>query len=398
METDEATRVRQGASTSTAPDVLAHLAGDPSVKVRATLALNPAAPPQVHRLLARDGDERVRLLLARRLGALMPSLSDAAQSSIREQAYQTLTALVADEAVRVRAAIAEEVKSLPDAPRALILRLAHDTEVMVCEPVILFSPLLSTADLVALVAAAPSPGTVRAVASRPRIDAAVSDAVAGTADHEAIRALLHNASAQIRETTLDALVARARAETDWHEPLVHRPLLSAHAAHALSEIVATHLVEVLAARADLDSAVTRDLQRSLAARLARVPDQAERSDSSLDYAMLKAQELASDGRLSETAILDAARRGELRLATALLAVAAGVPVTVVERAAALRSTKAVVSLAWKAGFSMRVAAALQPLLARLAPDAILRAAPGGGYPLSPDEMRWQLDFLGRTGR
>jgi len=193
-------------------------------------------------------------------------------------------------------------------------------------------------------------------------------------------------------------VARARAEIDWHEPLVHRPLLSAHAAHSLSEIVATHLLEVLAARADLDPVVTRDLQRSLAARLAREPDAGTPTDTTMDYAMVKAQELASDGRLSETAILDAARRGELRLATALLAVAAGVPVTVVERAAALRSTKAVVSLAWKAGFSMRVAAALQPLLARLAPDAILRAEPGGGYPLSPEEMRWQLDFLGRTGR
>jgi uncharacterized protein (DUF2336 family) len=399
MDADEATRVRQGASTATAPSVLARLAGDSSVKVRATLALNPAAPPQVHRMLAHDSDERVRVLLARKLGALMPSLSDSAQSSLREQAFQTLTALVADEAVRVRAAVAEEVKQLPDVPRALILRLAQDTSVMVCEPVILFSPLLSTADLVALVAAAPSPATVSAVARRARIDEAVSDAVAGTADSEAIKALLRNSSAQIREATLDALIARAEAETDWHEPLVNRPLLSARAAQALSEIVATHLLEVLAARPDLDPKVTRELQQHLSERLVPEPRQSVAApEVTLERAMETARALASDGKLSETTILDAARHGELRLTMALLAVAADVSVSVVERAASLRSTKGIVSLAWKAGFSMRVATALQPLLARLAPDAILRAGPGGTFPLAPDEMRWQIDFLGRTGR
>jgi uncharacterized protein (DUF2336 family) len=325
----------------------------------------------------------------------MPNLSDAGQRQLREQIFQTLTALVADEATRVRAAIADVVKQLPDVPRALILRIAHDPELMVCEPVILFSPLLSAADLVALVAASPPSSTLTAVARRPRIEEAVSDAVAATADREAIKALLRNSSAQIREATLDALVARAQEEVDWHEPLVRRPRLSAQAARTLSNIVATHLVAVLAARPDLEPAVTRDLQKRLAVRLNPA---APPSDITLDDAIATARALASEGDLSEAAILDATRRGELRLATALLAVAADVPVAVVERAASLRSAKGVVSLAWKAGFSMRVAAALQPLLARLAPEAILQPGPGGTFPLAPEEMRWQIDFLGRTGR
>jgi uncharacterized protein (DUF2336 family) len=237
------------------------------------------------------------------------------------------------------------------------------------------------------------------VARRPRNDEAVSDAVAGTANSDAIKALLRNTSAQIREATLDALIARAEAEIDWHEPLVHRPVLSARAAHALSDIVATHLLEVLAARPDLDPILTRDLQQHLAARLTSEAVAGKTSpESTLDHAMATARALADSGKLSESAVLDATARGELRLATALLAVAAEVPVSVVERAASLRSSKGVVSLVWKAGFSMRVAAALQPLLARLAPDTVLRAGPGGAFPLAPDEMRWQIDFLGRSGR
>jgi uncharacterized protein (DUF2336 family) len=367
--------------------------------VRATLALNPAAPPQAHQRLARDCDERVRVLLARKLGALIPNLSGAAQTRYQEQAFQTLTTLVADEAIRVRAAVAEEVKHLPEAPRELILRLARDSAVMVCEPVILFSPLLSTADLVALVAASPSPQTAQTVARRHNIDEVVSDSIAATADNEAIKALLSNGSAQIRETTLDALVARAATQTDWHGPLVHRPLLSTQAARALSHIVATHLLQALAARTDLDSALTKDLQQHLAARMVALDEAgSDAADSSSGAALKAARSLAAEGKLSEALLLDAAHRGELRLTTALLAVAANVAVAVVERAASLRSAKGVVSLVWKAGFSMQAALALQPLLARLAPDVILRGGPEGSFPLTPEEMRWQIDFLGRTGR
>ena len=39
---------------------------------------------------------------------------------------------------------------------------------------------------------------------------------------------------------------------------------------------------------------------------------------------------------------------------------------------------------------MRVAGALQTLLARLTPDAVLAAGPGGGFPLAVEEMRWRV--------
>jgi hypothetical protein len=56
------------------------------------------------------------------------------------------------------------------------------------------------------------------------------------------------------------------------------------------------------------------------------------------------------------------------------------PASVVDRAATLRSAKGLVSLAWKAGFTMRSGMAVQSVLARLAPDTILMPGPGGGFP------------------
>jgi uncharacterized protein (DUF2336 family) len=309
-----------------------------------------------------------------------------------------LLTLVADEAERVRAAISAVVKEMPDAPRDLVLRLCHDSSITVSEPVIRLSPLLNTEDLLALIACAPSPATVRAVARRQGIEEPVSDAIAATADAEAIGALLANKSAQIREATLDVLVTRAVQHTEWHEPLVNRPHLSPRAARALSGIVATHLLGVLAARGDLDPHLAAELRSKLEQRLSRPDQRNARAERTPAGAMQEAHALAASGGLTEEALLNAAQQGDVALASALLAVAVRMPLSVVERAASLRSAKGIVSLAWRAGFSMRAAVALQSVVARLAPDAILPAGPGGNFPLAPEEMRWQIDFLARMGR
>ena len=299
----EVARVRLGASTATGSDELQRLARDPSVTVRAVLAINPAAPPQANETLARDTDERVRLLLARKLAALAPSLSAVDQAKLHRETWETLTALVADEAVRVRTTIAEAVKDMPTAPRELILRLARDTAMSVSEPVVRFSPLLTTDDLLALLAEAPPAGIALAVARRSHLDEAVSDAIAASAGNAAIRALLANSSAQIREATLDALIARAVEHTDWHEPLVRRPSLPPRAARMLSEIVATHLLEVLATRADLAPAVAEELRCRLVARLqpdAKAP--ADAVEPTAEQALALARALAERGKLAEEAV------------------------------------------------------------------------------------------------
>jgi uncharacterized protein (DUF2336 family) len=376
----EATRVRLGAQTDATPEVLHALATDASVMVRASLALNPATPAETNAALASDADDRVRALLARKLSSLVPALSARGQEKLRQQTLDTLTALAEDEAVRVRAAIADEVKDLPEAPRSIILRLAHDAETLVCEPIIRFSPLLTTDDLVSLVAAAPSSGTAVAVARREAIDAAVSDAIASGGTDDAVLALLMNGSAQIREATLNALVERSIEHPDWHDPLIHRPALSDQSAKTLSRIVADHMLEMLAARSDLDPGVAADLRNRVSARMLRAPKVAEPA------APLTA-------RPTEADLLAAARAGDARKAAVILAAAACVPLSVVRHAATLRHAKGLVSLAWKAGFSMQTGCVIQVLLAGLPPATVLKPGPGSSFPMSVQEMSWQVDFL-----
>lgn len=371
---DETTRAHLGIQTSAAREVQ-----DATVLTRASLAVNPATPPETNAALAADADDRVRALLARKLGSLVPALSTTGQERLKQQTLGILTALAEDATVRVRAAIAEAIKDLPEAPRAIILHLARDADMLVCEPVIRFSPLLTTDDLVRLVATAPSPGTGVAVARRASIDVAVSDAIAAGGTDDAILALLMNGSAQIREATLDALVERSIEHPDWHEPLIRRPALSDRSARTLSRIVADHMLRLLAARCDLDPALAAELRTRVAAQMQGAPSVAEPS--------------APVGKPAEADLLTAAREGDVRKAATVLAAAAAVPLSAVRRAATLRSAKGLVSLAWKAGFSMQAGYAVQVSLAGLPPGSALKPGPYNSFPMSVQEMTWQVEFL-----
>ena len=399
VDTGEAMRVRLSAHAATPSDALDNFASDRSVTVRAALAMNGAASAEANRRLARDEDERVRALLARKLANLLPNLSESAQARLQQETWELLSLLVADEAVRVRAAIADAVKDMDGIPRELITQLACDAALPVKEPVIRLSPLLTSNDLLALLVEAPGADTTLAVARRANLDEAVCDAIAETMHNEAIHALLANPQAQIREATLDALIARSVDHVEWHEPLVRRPKLPPRAAHALSDIVVTDLLAVLASRADLPASVTDELRVRLARRLGDedvVP--LARNEPSYRQALDEARSLAGRRELTEDVVLRAVRRGDTVNSAAQLAVAAAVGLSVVERASSLRSGKALVSLVWKAGFTMRAGVALQGLLARLPPEAILTPGRDGKFPLAVEEMRWQLDFLTRMAR
>ena len=393
---DERIRVRLGAAADTAQAVLLRLATDPAPTVRAAVAMNPAASGAVNQVLAGDGDARIRALLARKLAAILPAMPIAARDRMQAQALATLESLVADEAVRVRMAIADAIKDLPGVPHGMVIALARDAAMQVAEPVIRLSPLLSDDDLLALIAAPPVAATLNAVASRPGIAPAITQALAASDHADAITAMLENPTAAIQEATLDALVGRARAHTAWHAPIVRRPHLSSHAARALSLFVAEHLLDELAQRADLDAATSAELRRRVGSSLAA--SRAPQAPTDLHQAMAQARCMFADGALDDLAVLAAVERGEAVLATALLAVATDLPYAAVDRAVTLRSPKAIVALVWKANFGMALAVALQSMLLGAAPHTLLQAAPRGGFPLAVDEMRFQLDFLAKMGR
>ena len=165
--------------------------------------------------------------------------------------------------------------------------------------------------------------------------------------------------------------------------------------NSMVEIVTGHLLEVLAARSDLDAKIAQTLRAGLtrttqSAGRVYARQQNPTAPKETSNAISEAETLHRAGGLDDYAVLDALRTNRLIAAKAMLTVMAGVPASAVDRACTLRSARAIVSLGWQAGLSAQTAVVLQTMLASVAPDQVLRPTPNNAFPLSEDEMRWQL--------
>ena len=203
---------------------------------------------------------------------------------------------------------------------------------------------------------------------------------------------MSNKSAQIREETLDALVERAETVPNWHKPLVGRPSLSGRAVRHLAEYVADALLRDLEHRSDIDPQTATALSRTVRSRLGEA-DAAGADDGARETADERALKLFQQGKLTEETIAASIDRGERSFVIEALALMADLPVDVVSKTVSMASAKGMVAIAWKAGLTMRTAGQLQLRLARIPPGNVLQGREGGAYPLTEDEMRWQLDFF-----
>jgi len=397
---DAAERRQVAANHGARPEVLYYLAGDSNAAVRIAVAVNEATPVQADLILARDRDELVRIGLAQKIARLAPGLSTEAHERLRKMTYEVLDILVRDQVTRVRQVIAEALKDVADAPPEMIHLLARDCEIVVAGPVLQYSPLLSDADLLAIISGDPVPGALAAIARRDRVEPAVADAIGASPDLDAVAALLGNPSAQIREETLDRLVDLAPGIGAWHRPLVQRPQLSGSIVKKLAGFVADHLLTMLSDRHDLDPETTREVAAVVKRRLAEdapAPAPAERAAAKPPLgqgaeALARARRLKAEGHLDEAAVMKALGHDRV-FVRAALAVLAELPIDVIDRVLSAHSPKGVTALVWKSGLGMRAALKLQLQMGQIAPAAALKPRADGGFPLSPEAMRWQLDFF-----
>ena len=359
---DDTRRARLAERGDTPPEILFFLANDPATNVRAAIAANAATPALADQVLARDAEPGVRRVLARKLAALSPMLDPGATDRNRRVHWETLLLLVRDDAVPVRAAVAELVAEQPDVPRALVLRLAHDIAMAVAEPVIRGSPLLEETDLLSLIADPPAPETLAAVARRPNLSEAPSDAIAARADGPAVAALLANATARLREATLLAIAERCADQKAWQAALVRRPALSPAVMMSLQGLLAEEALRVLLARPDFR---------------ARAPGPADEEDFAAP---------SEPGGLDEGSFVAAARKGALNECGRILGALCGLPAGVVIRALERREAPVLVALCWKAGLSPSAAVFAQMRLTRSQPDELL-ILPGGVWAMQPVAMQ-----------
>jgi uncharacterized protein (DUF2336 family) len=394
LAADPDIQVRRGIARSRTarPEILYYLATDTAASVRREIAANERTPTHADELLVRDPDEAVRADLARKVAALLPNLTADEQSEARERVIELVSTLARDTAVRVRQVVAETLKDVVDAPADVIRRLAEDIELVVAEPVLRWSPLLTDDDLLEIIGGRPIPGAVAAIAQRAGVGGAVADAIVAADDEAAVAALLANSSAQIREETLDLIVERAPARTSWHPGLIGRPVLPARLVKRIAAFVAATLLGKLEQRADLDAATRAAVSAEVGRRLDDAPEAAAKAEP--ETAAEVVAKLKAKGALDEDAVVAAMGEGKRAVVKAALAALSGIGEAAVEKIMSSHSAKGIVALVWKAGLSPRLASQVQLRLGGIPPRQVLSARGGEGWPLSADDMTWHLEFFG----
>lgn len=139
----------------------------------------------------------------------------------RDLMRDILHRLTRDVEMAIRIALAERLAGDPTVPHDLVLLLVDDV-IEVARPLILRSPLLTEADMLRLIAGA-GVAHQEAVAARPGIGPAVTDALTHRNCDTVLVALVRNATAQFSNDGFRRLVEKSRTLTALQEPLARRP-------------------------------------------------------------------------------------------------------------------------------------------------------------------------------
>ncbi len=383
-------RLALAKNPETHQEILFYLAKeDPDPAVRLAVARNESTPVQASPLIAADGSEDVRMALARRLVTLLPELGKETHSQLYAFAVQAFATLALDEVLKIRIALSSALKDQAMAPPAVVGQLAKDVEREVSEPILRYCVVLSDEILLDILSAHPESWKVQAIAGRPAVSGAVSRAVIDADDMPAGKILLKNTGADIGEGLLQDIVEKARVYSDWQGPIAMRKTLPPSVARTLAEFADASVRDVLLERADFDQQTIDDIagvmKRRLAFAGATIPGETVGD---------RVMRLEKKGHLNEESIADALGMRDKEFVTLALARLARAAPDTVEGVFRMRKARPVVALCWKAGLSMRLALRLQQEMAQVPPKDLMYPRDGTDYPLTDEELRWQLEFLG----
>lgn len=270
----------------------------------------------VARLLAEPSPD-VRAEIAHKVSVTLAG-GDIASDEIA-LAQDIVRILARDVEVRVRAAVAQNLRHARTLPRDVALKLAHDIDT-VALPILSDSLVLTEDDLRQIIRLGSGPKQ-EAIAGRPDLTEAVSHALITEAEAPAVAILMGNKTAKIADHSLDHAVTRFANDDRVKRAMVHRHALplavSERLVHMVSQKLQTHLVRhhalppAIAADIVLSSREQEIIHLSLGA-----------SDASLRRMVAQ---MHQNGRLTPGLILRALCTGDIAFFEAAIAARGDVP-------------------------------------------------------------------------
>ncbi|MDJ0948139.1 MAG: DUF2336 domain-containing protein [Alphaproteobacteria bacterium] len=290
-------------------------------------AAEPELDAEALLALARDKSSQGRAALLRQVGDLFGGTSRELTEGERSLMEDILVRLVNDVEQSVKAALADRLADVPQAPRGLILALAND-EFRVAYPILKRSSLLQDPDLIEIIHHRTRQHML-SIAMRDEVSEAVSDELVERGDTSVVRTLLENTGAHISEPALEFLVEQSQTIGAYREPLVRREELPADLAARMYAVVSASLREYILVNFEIEAPV---LDANLGPTAEQLMDEIrERSRLGQPRPVELAELLAHANALSPRFLIDLLREGEVALFEGLLAEMAGLPLKQIRR-------------------------------------------------------------------
>jgi len=165
-------------------------------------------------------------------------------------AEQIFRLLLRDTEVRVRVALAENVKSSERIPHDIVLTMARDVE-EVSLPILQYSEVLNDDDLVDLLKNTKEISRYLAISKRERVSETIADTLLEKNDEQVTAVLVDNKGAQISEKGIQKIIDTHGENKKLMQVVSQRPRLPAAAAEKLVHVVSSSLAESLKSKYNL---------------------------------------------------------------------------------------------------------------------------------------------------
>jgi len=236
--------------------------------------------------------------------------------------------LIADIESGARAALAERLKSLANAPPGIIRTLAFDDEITVAGPILTSSQNIDNAALVEN-ARTKSQDHLLAISNRPALVETVTDVLVERGDRDVALNTVRNAGAKLSPTGYIRLVRRSEGDDELAQSVGSRPEISRQ---NFLKLLSTASKAVRVALQAAHPENISDIEHVVAEVATRI--QSKAATASHDYraaqALVGALHFAS--KLTGNTVENFARDGKFEETAAALSLMGGWPIDLVERA------------------------------------------------------------------
>jgi uncharacterized protein (DUF2336 family) len=234
--------------------------------------------------------------------------------------------LVPHTEIAARAALAERLSLLANAPRALVGQLAREDEILIAGPLLRRSPVIDERALLEI-ARLQGQGHLLAMSERPTLSANLTDVIVRRGDREVVRRAAGNAGAEFSQAGYSALIRRASQDGVLTLAVGQRDDLSAD---QLKELLAGS-VDIIRRR--LFEVVKPARQAAIKQAMSEISGAVEVVESRRDFAPAQRTILAlhNAGELNETALLGFAKSYKYEESVAALSAMSAVKIATLDR-------------------------------------------------------------------